>query len=453
MIAHLSLGSNLGDRLATLTGAVRFLASVPAVRIDAVSSVYETAPVGYLDQPPFLNAVVRLRTALDPLALLDACQAAEQAAGRQRPFPNAPRTLDVDIVSCEREAGEEGGPGGIAMATPRLTLPHARAHERDFVLLPLEELRTGCVGRSPGVVPWLWGWDPLGPEAQAPEDASDLAPHRLVQRLLPDGRYPVRLRYLAEAGSTNDEARRLAAAGAPAGTVVVAERQTAGRGRQGRRWVSAAGLGVWMTVLLRPGRDAEAAALAPVAAAVAVCRALRRLGAVEAGIKWPNDLLCRGRKIAGILCESASSGGAVDWLLVGIGINVLHGPDALPSDLDGTDPLPPTSLAICRGEGAPGAPGAPADLRARTAAAVLYELEETVRMGATGASRRLLDEYRRDSLILGQDVRVVAPMGSFNARAAGIDDRGRLIVETAAGAQALDSGEVAVRAAQEGSDR
>jgi BirA family biotin operon repressor/biotin-[acetyl-CoA-carboxylase] ligase len=199
-----------------------------------------------------------------------------------------------------------------------------------------------------------------------------------------------------------------------------------------------------MSVLLRPAVNATHTGLVPLAASVAACRALRRLGAVDAGIKWPNDLLDRGRKIAGILCESASSGGRVDWVVVGIGVNVLHGPDDLPDGLD----VPAVSLRMCRAQNAPGAGNG--ELRARLAAAVLYELEETVRMLTTGAARQLMDEYRRDSLLIGRDVRVTGPEGTFDARATDVDDQGRLLVEAADGPHALDSGNMTVRTVQEG---
>ena len=457
MIAWLGIGSNLGDRMETLSSGVRHLAANPGIHVEAVSSIYETAPVGYLEQPAFLNAVVRLRTSLAPTGLLDACQAAEQAEGRTRSFPNAPRTLDIDLLACERESGEEGGVGPVEISTPRLTLPHVRAAERTFVRIPREELRTGCVGRTEGVEPWLWGWDPLAGAGEVsaaaglarmappPDAGSDLEPHRLVRHIQKSAAFPTRILYLRETGSTNDEIRRLAVAGAPEGTIAIAETQRTGRGRQGRSWVSAAGLGVWMTLLLRPATArSSSVGLLPAAAAVAACRVLRRLGAVDVGIKWPNDLLSRGRKLCGILCESASSGEGVDWVAIGIGVNVLHGPEDLPTGFD----TPAVSLRLCRAETAPGAGNE--ELRARLAAAVLYELEETVRMVTTGATRLLLEEYRRDSLVLGREVRVHTSDGSYEARVTGIDDQGRLLVAAADGERVLASGDVTVRTVQEG---
>ncbi len=132
-----SLGSNLGDRLAKLQGAVDSLADTPDVAVTAVSSVYETDPVGAPDgSGPFLNAVVLLDTTLPAHVLLDRAQAVETAFGRERTgVPNAPRTLDVDlIVVGDRRSNEDF-----------LRLPHPRAHERAFVLQPWYDLEPDAV--------------------------------------------------------------------------------------------------------------------------------------------------------------------------------------------------------------------------------------------------------------------------------------------------------------------
>jgi 2-amino-4-hydroxy-6-hydroxymethyldihydropteridine diphosphokinase len=127
-IAYVALGANLGDRFGTLHRAVDGLRR--AGRIEAVSSIYETEPVGYADQPAYLNAVARLRTDLSPRALLDALHQIESEAGRQRPFPNAPRTLDLDLLLYD----------DLTVNDPELVVPHPRMHERGFVLVPLAEI-------------------------------------------------------------------------------------------------------------------------------------------------------------------------------------------------------------------------------------------------------------------------------------------------------------------------
>ena len=128
--AYVALGSNLGDREQTLRSAVAALRQLGSV--DTVSSFYETAPVGMVEQPDFLNAVVELRTTLPPQELMTALLRIEQQHGRDRnaSVPKGPRTLDLDLLTC----------GGTVMETSTLTLPHPSLAERKFVLTPLAEI-------------------------------------------------------------------------------------------------------------------------------------------------------------------------------------------------------------------------------------------------------------------------------------------------------------------------
>lgn len=129
-LAYVGLGANLGNDLGgTLTQAALSLAALPGTRVTALSSVWRSAPVE-ASGPDFLNAVVALDTDLAPLALLEALQAIELAYGRERPYRNAPRTLDLDLLLH----------GDVRMVSPRLTLPHPRLGERAFVLRPLLEI-------------------------------------------------------------------------------------------------------------------------------------------------------------------------------------------------------------------------------------------------------------------------------------------------------------------------
>jgi 2-amino-4-hydroxy-6-hydroxymethyldihydropteridine diphosphokinase len=136
--AYIGLGSNLGDRMATLRTAIQRLESLG--RIAGVSSLYETEPVGYLEQPRFLNAVVALETALAPADLLRALLDFERDLGRTRSFPNAPRTLDLDLLLVD----------DVILETTELTLPHPRLHERAFVLVPLAEIAPDTVHPGSG---------------------------------------------------------------------------------------------------------------------------------------------------------------------------------------------------------------------------------------------------------------------------------------------------------------
>jgi 2-amino-4-hydroxy-6-hydroxymethyldihydropteridine diphosphokinase len=139
----IGLGANLGDARATLRDALTALRSLAVPGSFAASSLYGSAPVDS-SGPDYVNAVARLRTVLAPHALLAALQAIEQRFGRERPYRNAPRTLDLDVLLF----GVEGDGGGIASSDDRLTLPHPRAAQRSFVLEPLAELWPG--GEIPG---------------------------------------------------------------------------------------------------------------------------------------------------------------------------------------------------------------------------------------------------------------------------------------------------------------
>lgn len=215
--------------------------------------------------------------------------------------------------------------------------------------------------------------------------------------------------------STNERAKALAAAGAPHGTLVTADEQTAGRGRQGRSWLAPSGSAVLMSLVLRelePGIG-----LAPLAAAVAVCEAAEASApGVECMVKWPNDVWVDGRKLAGILIEGRPHEG---WAVLGIGLNVAA--TELPKEVREIA----TSLALASG----GEP-APEDVLAR----LLDALER--RLAAPAAE--VLEAWRSRDALLGREVRWADGAGT----AAGIDGDGALLVDTTEGRAALGAGEV-----------
>lgn len=218
--------------------------------------------------------------------------------------------------------------------------------------------------------------------------------------------------HLRETASTNDTARTLAASGAPHGTLVTASSQSAGRGRQGRRWSAPPGRALLMSLLLRAPAD-----LLPLAAAVAVARAC----GPAARVKWPNDVQHDGRKVAGILAEGRPQEG---WAVLGIGINVAVRPGDLPEELR---------------ESAGGLGLAPADVPA-VLARVLVELQTALGLPRT----ELLDAWRERDALLGRRVAWAGGEGT----ATGVDDAGRLLVGGAdGGITALDAGEVHLRSA------
>jgi 2-amino-4-hydroxy-6-hydroxymethyldihydropteridine diphosphokinase len=143
----LALGSNLGDSAETLQGAVDDLGAAAGLELLGVSSVYETDPVGGPEQPRYLNAVVLGRTSLEPSALLEVTQGIERAWHRVRDVRWGPRTLDIDIVAM----------GDLGVDAPDLQVPHPRAHERDFVLVPWAEVEPDAVIPGRGAVRELVG--------------------------------------------------------------------------------------------------------------------------------------------------------------------------------------------------------------------------------------------------------------------------------------------------------
>ena len=130
MRAVLGIGTNQGDREENIRCALSALGTVPGVRVMRTASLYETAPVGYLDQPNFLNTAAEVETTLSPRALLGVCLGIEAGMGRVRSFRNGPRIIDIDLLLAE----------GVHMQEEELTVPHPRMLERAFVLVPLREL-------------------------------------------------------------------------------------------------------------------------------------------------------------------------------------------------------------------------------------------------------------------------------------------------------------------------
>jgi 2-amino-4-hydroxy-6-hydroxymethyldihydropteridine diphosphokinase len=133
--AYIGVGANIGNPAEQVRRAIDELASLPRTRLERVSSLYRTAPVGFIDQPDFVNAVAKVDTALAPRELLEALLDLENRHGRVREFPNGPRTLDLDILLY----------GDVQLREPGLIVPHARMHERAFAIVPLAEIAPDTV--------------------------------------------------------------------------------------------------------------------------------------------------------------------------------------------------------------------------------------------------------------------------------------------------------------------
>lgn len=238
---------------------------------------------------------------------------------------------------------------------------------------------------------------------------------------------PHRVTVLPTVDSTNTYLRKLAAEGAPDGTAVIAEAQTAGRGRLSRQFASPAGAGLYMSILLRREIPLERLPLLTPFAAVAAARAVERLAPVSVGIKWVNDLRIGERKIAGILTEGGfSESGELAYAVLGVGINLL--PNALPRELQ--------EIAAAIGDFAP--PPSPAAM----AAALLNELF----LGFAGfTDGSFLEEYRRRSVVLGRTVTASDGERTVIGRAEEIEDDGALRLLTEEGVLHLRAGEVSIR--------
>jgi BirA family biotin operon repressor/biotin-[acetyl-CoA-carboxylase] ligase len=234
---------------------------------------------------------------------------------------------------------------------------------------------------------------------------------------------------VARTGSTNTDLLARAEAGAAEGLVLVAEEQTAGRGRLGRPWVTPPGTALAFSVLLRPAAIPVARrGWLPLIAGVCAAVAVRALSGLQAQLKWPNDVLVEDGKLAGILAEAAG-----DAVVVGFGLNVTTSPADLPSGAGG---LRPTSLL------AAGAPLAREALLAEILRA-LGQRYERFRADPDPERSGLLAEYRELSTTIGKDVRVELPgAATLAGQAVGIDADGRLLVSAAGQEHAIAAGDV-----------
>ncbi|MHB8463836.1 MAG: biotin--[acetyl-CoA-carboxylase] ligase [Acidimicrobiales bacterium] len=231
-----------------------------------------------------------------------------------------------------------------------------------------------------------------------------------------------RVRHVAETGSTNADVAAAAAAGEPEGLVVVADHQTAGRGRMGRSWVAPPGSALLTSILLRPPQ-----ASAHVAVAAVACAAAAACGDV-AKVKWPNDLVAGdGRKLAGVLAEASS--GNVTAITVGIGLNLWAPPD-WPEELRATA----TALDELGGR---------VPSRDELLGALLTELEPRYARVVASGPAALLAEYRHRCVTIGQRVRVEQPDASWEGDATDIDDAFALLVtEASRGVVTVRAGDI-----------
>ncbi|MGA0332330.1 MAG: biotin--[acetyl-CoA-carboxylase] ligase [Kiritimatiellia bacterium] len=233
--------------------------------------------------------------------------------------------------------------------------------------------------------------------------------------------------------STNDEVRNLAEAGAPEGSLVVAEIQEKGRGRRGRVWFGRPGDSLLFSVLLRPPLTPQEATLIPLLTATAVARALSQAGMEGVGIKWPNDVLVGGRKLCGVLCEMSVDMEGIQYAMLGIGLNVNTPLEKFPPEIRKIA----CSLSSESGR---------SWRRVELLPAILRELEMQLRLAWEGDTAGILSGWRERALTLGREIEVVMPNGErMRGIAEDVNERGALLLRDAAGQlHTLHSGEVSL---------
>ena len=236
--------------------------------------------------------------------------------------------------------------------------------------------------------------------------------------------------YAAERDSTNNRAKELAAGGAAEGTVVLAEKQTGGRGRRGRSWFSPAGGGIYASLILKPLIPSSEAPKITLVAAVALCEALRAVCPGAYRVKWPNDVLVGGRKLAGILTELSTEPDAVDYVVVGLGLNVNIRPGDFPGDLRGKA----TSLMMETGE---------PHSRAAVLRTLLEHFERLYEHFREGDFAAVLRRWKVYADLQGRNVSVEQAQRRIVGKVHGIDRDGSLLLRDSRGVlQRIVSGDV-----------
>lgn len=241
-----------------------------------------------------------------------------------------------------------------------------------------------------------------------------------------------KLYHYEETDSTNTQAKRLGEEGAPHGTLVVAGRQSAGKGRRGKMWMSPPGSSIYMSILLRPQLSPDKAPMLTLVMAYAAALAIQDQENIRVKIKWPNDLVLNKKKICGILTEMSAEVDYINYVVIGIGINA--NTEFFPDELSGQA----TSLRLESGEPV---------CRARLIAGVMERLEQCYEAFLKAGDLSPFAEGYNEILVnCGREVRILEPGRERNGISAGIDNSGRLLVEYGDGTtEAVFAGEVSVR--------
>ncbi|MDQ0204697.1 biotin--[acetyl-CoA-carboxylase] ligase [Pectinatus haikarae] len=242
------------------------------------------------------------------------------------------------------------------------------------------------------------------------------------------------IKYYKSVDSTNNVSKLLAQQNAEEGTILISEEQGNGKGRLSRGWFSPSRKGIWFSLILRPNFLPQEAPKCTLMAAVAISKAIRSVTGVEVGIKWPNDILYEGKKLVGILTEMNAEMERINYIIIGMGINVNITHAEVPEEIrdSATSLLQITGKKISRVE---------------LLCAILAELEnEYVIIREKGFSP-ILDEWKKFSVTLGQEIKVIGINETFHGKAVNIDDYGALLVDTGNKIERVLAGDVSIRPA------
>ena len=250
--------------------------------------------------------------------------------------------------------------------------------------------------------------------------------------VIPDGQLMgSKIVHFDEIDSTNNYAKKIANEGCRHGTIVIAEKQTLGRGRIGREWKSSNSEGLWFTIVLRPDLEPEDVQIVTIAASVAVVEGISESQGIVCGIKWPNDIILGDRKLAGILTELSAEPGHVNYVVVGIGININQ------SSFDDEIRNKATSLKLHTGKQVS---------RVKVLESILTRFENVYNMILQGNTEEILDKWSKYSVTIGKEVKIIYKHMEYTGIAQSIASDGKLVVKCDDGeVRQISAGEVQVR--------
>lgn len=238
--------------------------------------------------------------------------------------------------------------------------------------------------------------------------------------------------FISETDSTNDIASAYAQSGCPEGTVIIADRQLKGRGRLGRKWFSPPGKNIYMSIVLRPEVPPQHSTIITIMASVAVAIAAMQISRINARIKWPNDIMVSGKKLAGILSEIRIENNKILYVVIGVGININTAPDEMPDEIKKTS----TSLYMETAE---------TINRASAAMFILEEMNKWYNQLNNSGNAPIIRRWTKLSTTIGKTIRVASGAHVFEGTAEAIDNDGFLLMRLIDGSlKKISSGDVTV---------